>query len=185
MHGCLVEEAIKPEDRAPQGDEFLMVGVPVPAGRGPGDGQVGEDLDIGGEARELHVPRDVAPGSLAQPVGLRPDELVVPPDDRVGGVLGVDDAREAPRAEFAPVQVCAQVGGFVDEAHAAPIVDDGRDLGTARVPRGGERLVHGGEGGGAYPQCAVHLGERVFNGGEHGLRREGTEGLAADKQRGA
>ena len=157
----------------------------VPAGGGTRDGQVREHLDVGDEARELDVAGHVAPGALAQPVRLRPDQLVVPPHDRIGGVLGVDDAREPPRPELAPVQVCAQVGGLVDEAHAPAVVDDGGNLGAALVARGRQGPVHRREGGGPHPQGTVHLGQRLLDRGEDGLRREGPQRLAAHEQRGA
>ena len=99
-------------------------------------------------------------------------------------MLSVDEAREAPRAQLAPIEIGAQVGGFIDEAHAPPVVDDGRHLGAAFMAGSRELGVHRREGGGAHPQGAVHLGERLLDRGEDRLRGEGSQGLTADDKRG-
>ena len=181
----LVEEAIEAEDRPPQGDQLLVVGVAVAAGGGARDGQVGENLNEGDESRELDEGRNVAARPLAQPIRLGPQELPVPPPDRIGGVLGVNEARDTPRPHLAPVQVCAQVGWLIDEAHAPTVVDDGGDLGAALVAGARQLGVHRREGGGADPQGPIHLGKRLLDRGEHRLRGESTQGFAADEERGS
>ena len=100
-------------------------------------------------------------------------------------MLGVDDAREPPRAKLAPVQVGAQVRGLVDEAHAPPIVDDGCDLGAALVPSGRQSRMHRRECGSAHPQGTIHPRQDVLEGLEHGLRREGPQGLTAHEEGGS
>ena len=157
----------------------------VAAGSGPRDRQVGEHLNEGDEARELDERRHVAARPLAQPIGLHPEHFPVPPHDRIGGVLGVDEARKTPRAQLAPIQVCAQVGWLINEAHAPTVVDDGGNLGAALVAGARQLGVHRREGGGSHPQGPVHLGERFLDQGEDRLRGESPQGFAADEERGS
>ena len=43
------------QDCFPQGDEFLVVGVSVPAGSRARNGHIDEDLDVGGQTRVDHL----------------------------------------------------------------------------------------------------------------------------------
>ena len=100
-------------------------------------------------------------------------------------MLGIDDAREAPRAQLAPVQVGAQVGWLVHEAHAPTVVDDGGNLGASLVAGRRQLGVHRREGGGPHPQGPIHLGERLLNRGENRLRGESPQGFTADEESGS
>ena len=55
MGRLLPGEPIEAEDRPPQGDELLVVGMSVAARSGPRDRQVRENLNERHEARELDV----------------------------------------------------------------------------------------------------------------------------------
>ena len=133
MHPIFARKTIKTENCPPQRDEFLVVSVPMSAGGSTGDRQVSKHLNVGDEAREFNGTGDVTPRAFAQPVRLRPDELVVPPHDRVRGMLGIDDAREPPQPKLAPIQIGTQIGRLVNEAHSASVMNDGGNLGAALV----------------------------------------------------
>ena len=55
MHGFLIEQTIKTQDRPPQGDEFFVIGVAVAARSRPRDRQIRQNLNERHETRELDV----------------------------------------------------------------------------------------------------------------------------------